>query len=79
MFDAFPYKSWDGVTGDFWAFGGANSTGTYVLTALGVLLMIASLIGFVQQESRRLERQAERLKRSGVAARMHVMSTTTTE
>jgi hypothetical protein len=77
MFDAFPYNTWDGVTGDFWTFGGANSTGTYILTALGVILMIASLIGFVQQESRRLERQAERLREDGFLTRMQAAAPTT--
>ena len=28
---------------DFWTFGGANSTGTYILTALGVILMVGAL------------------------------------
>ena len=43
MFDAFPYDEWSETVTDFWTFGGANSTGTYILTALGVILMVASL------------------------------------
>ncbi len=78
MFDAFPYDKWDGVTGDFWTFGGHNSTGTWILTVLGIILMVASLIGFVQQESRRLERQAARLRNDGFLARMQATSTTPT-
>ncbi len=70
MFDAFPYSSWDGVTGDFWTYGGAGSTGTYILTVLGILLMVASLIGFVRQESMRLSEQAKRLRQDGMLARM---------
>ncbi len=77
MFDAFPYDSWDGVTGDFWTFGGANSTGTYILTALGIILMIASLIGFLRQESQRLDRQAERLRKDGFLTRMQAEAPTT--
>ena len=39
MFDAFPYDAWGPDVADFWAFGGANSTGTYIMTALGIILM----------------------------------------
>ena len=76
MFDAFPYDSWDGVTGDFWTFGGHNSTGTWILTVLGITLMIMSLIGFIRQESQRLDRQAERLRKDGFVARMNAPTST---
>ncbi len=69
MFDAFPYDSWDGVTGDFWTYGGAGSTGTWILTILGIALMVMSLIGFVRQETRRLERAAARVRSNGLLAR----------
>jgi len=51
MFDAFPYDEWSETVTDFWTFGGANSTGTYILTALGVILMVASLIGWAWLEN----------------------------
>ncbi len=78
MFDAFPYKSWDGVTGDFWTFGGHNSTGTWILTILGIALMVMSLLGFIRQESIRLEEQAARLRKDGFLTRMRP-STPTSE
>ncbi len=56
MFDAFPYDAWGPDVADFWAFGGANSTGTYIMTALGIILMFAALIGWVRQESPENER-----------------------
>ena len=70
MFDAFPYDAWSEEIAEFWTFGGANSTGTYIMTALGILLMVMSLFGFIRQESLRLEEQAARLRQSGMLARM---------
>ena len=65
MFDAFPYDEWSETVTDFWTFGGANSTGTYILTALGVILMVASLIGWIWMENSKLQRQAAMLRASG--------------
>lgn len=72
MFNSFPYESWLDAEGnlnqeitDFWTFGGANSTGTYVLTVLGCLLMVAALIGFVWLEKQKLDRQAALLRGAG--------------
>jgi hypothetical protein len=69
VFDTFPFDEWSEDIAEFWTWGPANSTGTYILTALGVLLMIASLIGFVRQESRRLDEQARRLREDGFLTR----------
>ena len=65
MFDAFPYDEWSDAVTDFWTFGGANSTGTYILTVLGVILMLGSLIGWVMLEKKKLEAQAAVLRASG--------------
>ena len=72
MFNSFPYDSWllpDGSVNqeitDFWTFGGANSTGTYILTVLGCILMVASIVGFFVLESRKLAYQAAALRASG--------------
>jgi len=65
MFDAFPYDEWSETVTDFWTFGGANSTGTYILTALGVILMVGSLIGWIWLENQKLQRQAQMLRASG--------------
>ena len=67
MFNSFPYDEWsETVTDGFLDVGGANSTGTYILTVLGCILMVASLIGFVWLEKGKLERQAERFARRSV-------------
>ena len=65
MFNSFPYDEWSETVTDFWTFGGANSTGTYILTVLGCILMVASIIGFFVLEKRKLEAQAVALRASG--------------
>jgi len=76
MIDSFPYESWLNASGDgfntdittFWTFGpqfgadGGSLTGTYVLTALGMLLMVASLVAWVTMEDRKLKEQARALR-----------------
>ena len=66
MFDTFPYDEWSDTVTDFWTWGPANSTGTYVLTVLGCILMVGSLIGWVWLEKQKLERQAATLRASGI-------------
>jgi hypothetical protein len=62
MFDSFPFDEWSSDIADFWAWGGANSTGTYIMTVLGIVFMVASLWGFVVLEKGKLERQTEALR-----------------
>ena len=64
MFDAFPFDEWSDDITTFWTFGVEGSTGTIILTILGVLLMVGALIGFVRLESSKLERQAAMLKQA---------------
>jgi hypothetical protein len=75
MFNSFPYDSWllpDGSLNqdltDFWTWGGHNSTGTYILTVLGCILMVAAMIGFVWLEKQKLDRQAAGLRAAGAFA-----------
>ena len=65
MWNSFPYDEWSETVTDFWTFGPANSTGTYILTVLGCILMVSALIGFVWLEKQKLERQATSLRASG--------------
>ncbi len=78
MFDAFPFDEWSEDITTFWTYGGEGSTGTYIMTALGVAAMIISLIGFVVLEQRKLRRQTEMLRASGALERPVVVATTTT-
>ena len=64
MFDAFPFDEWSEEITTFWTFGVEGDTGTVILTILGVLLMLGSLIAFVRLESGKLDRQAAMLKQA---------------
>jgi ABC-type enterobactin transport system permease subunit len=76
MFDAFPFDEWSEDIAEFWTFGGANSTGTYVMTGIGVAAMLLAFIGFVWLENKKLEHQAAMLKASGALERQAVVVTT---
>ena len=64
MFDAFPHDEWGDEITTFWTFGVEGDTGTIILTILGVLLMLGSLVWWVKMEAGKLDRQAEALKRA---------------
>ncbi len=64
MFDAFPYDESSEEITTFWTFGVEGDTGTIILTILGVLLMLGSLVAFVRLESGKLDRQAAMLKQA---------------
>jgi hypothetical protein len=65
MIDSFPFDEFSENVTSFWTFGPEDSTGTYILTALGVILMVAALIGWVWLENRKLWAQAELLRAAG--------------
>ncbi len=69
MFDAFPFDEWSEDIAEFWTFGGEGSTGTWIMTALGVAAMLVSFWGFVILENRKLAHQAAKLKASGALDR----------
>jgi hypothetical protein len=69
MFDAFPFDEWSEDIAGFWTFGPGDSTGTWILTVLGVAVMIVALVGFVILENRKLARQEAALKASGALDR----------
>jgi hypothetical protein len=63
MFDAFRgHDKWDESITTFWTFGKEGSTGTIILTILGVLLMLFCLVWWVRLEAGKLERQAAALR-----------------
>ena len=47
------------------------STSYWILTVIGIAVMIAALVGWVVLEDRKLKRQAEYLLREGVAKTVH--------
>ena len=82
MFDAFPYDEWSEDIAGFWTFGPESSTGTYILTVLGIAVMLIAFVMFVRLESRKLAAQEAALKASGALNRPAggavVVETTTT-
>jgi hypothetical protein len=69
MFDTFPYDEWGEDIAGFWTWGPGSSTGTYILTALGVAVMLIAFIGFVVLENRKLAHQQATLQASGALTR----------
>jgi hypothetical protein len=65
MIDSFPFDEFSENVTSFWTFGPEDSTGTYILTALGVILMVVALVGWVWLENRKLWAQTELLRAAG--------------
>lgn len=65
MIDSFPFDEWTEDIAGYWTFGPGNSTGTYVLTVLGIAVMVLSIIGWVVLEKRKLDAQAALLRAAG--------------
>jgi len=60
-----------GPGGKFGTFSDGVATSYWVLTALGFVVSIAFLVGWVMLEDRKLKRQAAYLIREGVAKTVH--------
>jgi hypothetical protein len=65
VIDSFPFDKWGEDIAAFWTFGPENSTGTYIMTVLGVIVMIVSLYAWVMLEKRKLDAQAALLRAAG--------------
>ena len=81
MFDAFEFDEWSEDIAEFWTFGGQGSTGTWIMTVLGITAMVVTFIGFVWLENKKLERQTALLRASGALDQptgVVTMTTTTT-
>jgi hypothetical protein len=65
VFDAFPFDEWGDDIKGFWTFGPGGSTGTYILTVLGIILMVGAIVGWVLLEERKLAAQAALLRAAG--------------
>ena len=65
MIDSFPFDEWTEDITAFWTFGPGNSTGTYVLTVLGLIVFVAAMIGWVWLENKKLTAQATILRAAG--------------
>lgn len=67
MIDSFPYDQWSDKITTFWTFSG-GTTGTYVMTVLGIILMVVSIIGWAWLEDKKLWAQTDRLRAATGAA-----------
>lgn len=65
MIDAFPFDSWDDVTGAFWQYSGGTGSGTWTLTIIGIIVTVAAIIGWVYMDNRMLTTHAKRLRTAG--------------
>jgi hypothetical protein len=65
VIDSFPFDEWTEDITAFWTFGPGNSTGTYVLTVLGLIVFVAAMIGWVWLENKKLTAQATILRAAG--------------
>lgn len=65
MIDSFPFEEWSEDIAGFWTFGPGGSTGTWILTIAGIVVMVASWIGWMWVEHRKLTAQAELLRAAG--------------
>ncbi len=71
--DTFPYESWDEAIAaaqengeGFFTFGPGGNTATVILTILGVIAMVATVLAFVMTENRNLAEHAERIRQEGM-------------
>ena len=69
MFDAFPFDEWGEDITAFWTFGPGSSTGTYIMTVLGIAVMLIAFVWFFVLENRKLAHQAATLRASGALDR----------
>jgi hypothetical protein len=66
MIDSAPFHGWSDKVTVFWTFG--DGTPTYILTVLGIILMVGSMIAWMWLEEKKLTAQVARLKAAGGAA-----------
>ena len=58
MIDSFPFDEWNEDITAFWTFWSEDKTGTYILTVLGIIVMIAAFVYWTWLENRKLAAQA---------------------
>ena len=71
--DTFPYESWDEAMAaardageGFFTFGPGDNAATVILTILGAIVMVATLVLFVMTERRNLDEHVRRIKDEGM-------------
>jgi hypothetical protein len=59
MINTAPFDEWSEKVTVFWTFG--DGTPTYILTVLGIILMVVSLLAWMWLEEKKLTEQVSRL------------------
>ena len=57
---------WSDKVAAFFTFGPGYTNGLYLLTALGFILFVVALVGWVYTEDKKLKHQAEKLRAKGL-------------
>ena len=65
MIDSFPFDEWSDDITAFWTFWSEDKTGTYIMTALGIIVMLAAFVYWTWLENRKLQAQAALLRAAG--------------
>jgi hypothetical protein len=65
VIDSFPFDEWSDDIGAFWTFWSEDKTGTYIMTALGIIVMLAAFVYWTWLENRKLQAQAALLRTAG--------------
>jgi hypothetical protein len=65
MINSFPFDEWTEDIAAFWTFGPGGSTGTYIMTVLGIAAMVGALVGWAWLEEKKLSAQAALLRAAG--------------
>ena len=65
MIDSFPFTEWSDDIGAFWTFWSEDKTGTYIMTVLGIIVMLAAFVYWTWLENRKLAAQAALLRAAG--------------
>jgi hypothetical protein len=65
VIDSFPFDEWSDNVAAFWTFWSEDKTGTYILTVLGIILMLAAFVYWTWLEDRKLAAQAALLRAAG--------------
>jgi hypothetical protein len=57
---------WTDQVSAYWTWGPGESTGTWILTILGIVLMTVAFLAWFYVEDQKLKKQVERLRASGI-------------
>ena len=57
---------WTDQISAYWTWGPGESTGTWILTILGIILMVVAFLAWFYVEAQKMKAQVKRLRESGL-------------